>query len=278
MCNYLEWYQSYRADTISILKITKGNNSAKNASGATAVNLCTSSDHALYFYQILWNYLKRYQSYRANTISILKITKGNNSAKTVGGVTVVNLCTSSGHALYFYQVLWHYHKRYQSYRADTISILENTKGNNSAKNVDWVNVVNLCMSSGHVLYLCQVSWNYLERYQSYRADTISIWKITKGKNSAKNVGGATVVNLCMSSWHALYLCQVSWNNLERYQCYRVDTISIGKIIKGDNSAKNAGGATVVNVCTSSVMLYISTKFCEIVSNRIKVIERIRFLY
>ena len=39
------------------------------------------------------------------TRSILKITKGNNSAKNVGGVTVVNLCTSSGHALYFYQVL-----------------------------------------------------------------------------------------------------------------------------------------------------------------------------
>ena len=38
---------------ISILKIRKGNNSTKNASGATVVNLCTSSDHALYFYQIL---------------------------------------------------------------------------------------------------------------------------------------------------------------------------------------------------------------------------------
>ena len=38
-------------------------------------------------------------------ISILKITKENNSAKKVGGVTVVNLCTSSIHALYFYQVL-----------------------------------------------------------------------------------------------------------------------------------------------------------------------------
>ena len=36
---------------------------------------------------------------------ILKITKGNNSAKNVGEVTVVNLCTSSGHVLYFYQVL-----------------------------------------------------------------------------------------------------------------------------------------------------------------------------
>ena len=38
-------------------------------------------------------------------ISILKITKGNNSAKNVSGVTVVNLCMSTGHALSFYQVL-----------------------------------------------------------------------------------------------------------------------------------------------------------------------------
>ena len=34
-----------------------------------------------------------------------KIGKGNNSAKNVGGVTIVNLCDSSGQALYFYQVL-----------------------------------------------------------------------------------------------------------------------------------------------------------------------------
>ena len=34
-------------------------------------------------------------------------------------------------------------------------------------------------------------------------------KIIKGNNSAKNVGGATVVNLCMLSGHALYLFQVS---------------------------------------------------------------------
>ena len=38
-------------------------------------------------------------------ISILKISKGNNSAKNVGGLTVVNLYILSGHALYFYQVL-----------------------------------------------------------------------------------------------------------------------------------------------------------------------------
>ena len=38
-------------------------------------------------------------------ISVLKISKGYNSAKNVGGVTIVNLCTLSGHALYYYQVL-----------------------------------------------------------------------------------------------------------------------------------------------------------------------------
>ena len=38
-------------------------------------------------------------------ISILKISKGNKFAKNVGGFTVVNLYTLSGHALYFYQVL-----------------------------------------------------------------------------------------------------------------------------------------------------------------------------
>ena len=34
-----------------------------------------------------------------------KIIKGNISAKNVGGLTVVNLCSSSGHAICFYQVL-----------------------------------------------------------------------------------------------------------------------------------------------------------------------------
>ena len=34
-------------------------------------------------------------------------------------------------------------------------------------------------------------------------------KITMGNNSAKNVGGENVLNLCTLSGHALYLCQVS---------------------------------------------------------------------
>ena len=221
--NNFERYHSYRADTISILKITQGNNSEKNVDGVTVVNLCTSSGNALYLCQVSWNYLERYQSYGADTISILKITKGNNSGKNVGYVTVIYLCTSSGHALYFYQVLWNYLKRYQSYRADTVSILKITKRNNSAKIVGGVTVVNLGTSSGHALYSYKVLWNYLKRYQSYRADTISILKITKGNNSAKKVGEVTIVSLCTSSCHALYLCQVSWNYLDRYQSYGADT-------------------------------------------------------
>ena len=115
----------------------------------------------------------------------------------------------------------------------------------------WINVVNLCKSSGQALYLCQVSWNYLERYQSYKADTISIRKITKGNNSARNVGGVTVVYLCTSSGHTFYFYQVLWNYLKRYQSYRAVKISILKITKGNNSAKNVGGVTTVNLCTSS---------------------------
>ena len=161
---------------------------------------------------------------------------------------------------------------------DTISILKFTKGNNSAKNVGGVAGVNLCTSSGHALYLYQVSWNYLEQYQSYRVDTISILKITKGNNSAKNVGGVNIVNLCTSSGHALYLCQFSWNYLARYQSYRADMISIWKITKGNYSAKNVGGVTVLISARCLVMLYISTKFREMISNGIKVIERTRFLY
>ena len=58
--------------------------------------------YATKFCEIISNGIK---VIRVDTISILKITKGNNSANSVDGVTVFNLCTSSGHALYFYQVL-----------------------------------------------------------------------------------------------------------------------------------------------------------------------------
>ena len=52
----------------------------------------------------------------------------------------------------------------------------------------------------------------------------------------------------------------------------------GKLQRGIILPKMQVEQTIVNLCTSSVMLYISTKFCDIISNGIKVIEQTRFLY
>ena len=45
----------------------------------------------------------------------LQFTKGHNSIKTVDGVMVLNLCTTSENALYLYQVSRKYLKGFQSY-------------------------------------------------------------------------------------------------------------------------------------------------------------------
>ena len=97
---------------------------------------------------------------------------------------------------------------------------------------------------------------------------ISMPEIKKGNNSANNVSGVTTFNLCKMAGH----------DLEPYQSYRVDTISALKITKGNNYAKNVGGVTVFNLCTSSGHALYCTKFCEIISNSIKVIEQTPFLY
>ena len=137
-----------------------------------------------------------------------KLQRGISPQKNIGRVTIVNICTSFGHALYFYQVLWNYHKWYQNYRADTISSLKITKGNNSSINAGGATAVNLSTSSGHALYLCQVTWNYLEWYQSYTADTVSILNITKGNNSAKNVGRLVMLYICTK------VCEIISNGIK----------------------------------------------------------------
>ena len=87
-------------DTISILtiyKITKWHKTEKTVVGVTVHD---QSLVILYLYQVSWNDLKPYQSYRADTISMPEIKKGNNSANNVSGVTTFNLCKMAGHALY----------------------------------------------------------------------------------------------------------------------------------------------------------------------------------
>ena len=141
---------------------------ALTSSEVTVLNLCTSSSHALYctkFWEIIWNDIKviewtwflywKFQReiiLQKDTISILtiyKITKWHKTEKTVA-VTVHN---QSLVILYLYQVSWNDLKPYQSYRADTISMPEIKKGNNSANNVSGVTTFNLCKMAGHALYV-----------------------------------------------------------------------------------------------------------------------------
>ena len=79
------------------LKITKGYNSVNNVGRVTVLVLCTLSDDALHLYQVLWKYLYWFQSYRADTISALKISKGHNS---------VNKCRQSYGSCSLHIVWW----------------------------------------------------------------------------------------------------------------------------------------------------------------------------
>ena len=54
------------------------------------------------FYEIISNGIKVIERTR---FLYLKLQRGIIPQKNVGGVTVVELCTLSGHALYFFQVL-----------------------------------------------------------------------------------------------------------------------------------------------------------------------------
>ena len=53
---------------------------------------------------------------------------------------------------------------------------------------------------------------------------------------------------------------------------------MSEIKKGNNLANNVSGVTSFNLCKMAVHALHSTKFREIISNGIKVIERTRFLY
>ena len=47
---------------VSLLKFSKGQNSINNVFGVTILNLCTSSDHDLYLYQLSQKHLNGFKS------------------------------------------------------------------------------------------------------------------------------------------------------------------------------------------------------------------------
>ena len=82
------------------------------------LNLCTSSNDALYLYQNSRKYLKGLQSYQENAVCILKFSKGHSSVNSIGGVMALVLSKLSDKVLYLYQVLSKYPTGFQSYRLE----------------------------------------------------------------------------------------------------------------------------------------------------------------
>ena len=76
----------------------------------------------------------------------------------------------SGPVLHFCQVPSKYSKGYLSYRADTKSFSNKTKGNNSKSKQGRVVILGGDMSSGPFLHFYQVSSKYSKGYSCYRAD------------------------------------------------------------------------------------------------------------
>ena len=80
---------------IFIGKISKGHNSVKMKMELRVIFSAHRLMMIYILYKVSLKYSRRYLSYRADKIFIGKISKGGNSVKNVGGVTVLFLCTLS---------------------------------------------------------------------------------------------------------------------------------------------------------------------------------------
>ena len=98
------------------------------------------------------------------------ITKGDNVKSKKGRVTILICDMSSRPVLHFYQVPSKYSEGYSSYRVDTKSISNKTKGNNSKSKKARVVILVSDRSSRPVLQFYQVSSKSSKGYSSYSMD------------------------------------------------------------------------------------------------------------
>ena len=105
-----------------------------------------------------------------NGLSLLNITRGDNTKSKKGRVVIFVTDMSSGPVLHFSQVPSKYSKGYLSYRVDTNSFSNKTKADNSKSKKGGFVIFVRDILSGPVLHFYQVSSKYSKGYSSYRAD------------------------------------------------------------------------------------------------------------
>ena len=138
-----------------------------------------------------------------------------------------------------------------------------------------------CMSSHDALYLCEISWKYLVRFSTYKADMSTWWKwisSTFKRNNSKNRQTRVTVHVfCTSSHDALYLCEISWKYLVRFSTYKADMSTwwkwLNSTFKGNNSKNRQTRVTFMCSACRLMVLYICMKFCENITSGIRVMER-----
>ena len=74
-------------DRNGCVQCSKGNNSKRRRARATVHVVCTSSHDALYWCEVSWKYLKRYQSYGADTK--LWRADGRTDTQNLGGLNII---------------------------------------------------------------------------------------------------------------------------------------------------------------------------------------------
>ena len=99
-----------------------------------------------------------------------------------------------------------------------------------------------------------------------------------GHNSVNIVHGVTVLALCTSSDHGLYLHRGLPKHLERFNIYGANIISVLIVTKGHNYVNIASGFTVLLSSHCQIMVYICTQFLENAFNSLRVMQRTRFQY
>ena len=105
-----------------------------------------------------------------NGLSLSNITKGDKGKSKKGRVVILICDMLSGPVLHFCQVPSKYSKGCSSYRADTKSFSNKTKGDNSKSKKARVVILICDMSSRPGLHFYQVSSKYSKGYSSYRGD------------------------------------------------------------------------------------------------------------
>ena len=136
------------------------------------------------------------------------------------------LYTSSDGHLSMYQVSFKSLLYFQRYAPVKLFIEKIKKGSNSLNTGDSVMVLALCNFLHGPQSVYQVSFIYLQYFQRYALDKLTIAKIRKGNNSVITSDRVMVLALCTFSDGHLSMYQVSLNSLLYFQIYAPDKLFI----------------------------------------------------